>query len=61
MPNQSQSAYPVNLIREYIVDGLVEIVFVKSEENDADIFAKNVGKETYERHSDKFLKDMETI
>ena len=50
-----------HFIREYVVDGLVEIVFVKSEENDADIFTKNVGKETYEKHADKFLMDMKTI
>ena len=28
--------------REYVVDGMVEIVFVPSEENDSDIFTKNV-------------------
>ena len=43
-----------HFIREYIVDGMVEIVFVPSEENGSDIFTKNVPKETYERHSDTF-------
>ena len=33
-----------HFIREYIVDGTVEIVFVPSEKHDADIFTKNVGK-----------------
>ena len=46
-----------HFIREHVVDGLVEIVFVRSEENDADIFTKNVGKAPYEKHSDKFMKN----
>ena len=46
-----------HFIREHVVDGLVEIVFVRSEENDADIFTKNVGKTAYEKHSDKFMKN----
>ena len=37
---------------------MVEIVFVPSEENDLDIFTKNVSRETYERHADKFMTNM---
>ena len=37
-------------IREYIEDGKVKIVFVKSEENIADIFTKNVNGEIYNKH-----------
>ena len=50
-----------HFIREYVVDGMVGIVFVPSEENDLDIFTKNVPKVTYERHSKKFMMDVETI
>ena len=50
-----------HFIREHVVDGVVEIVFVPSAENDSDIFTKNVGKETYEKHADKFMTSMETI
>ena len=46
-----------HFIREYIVDGTVEIVFVPSERNDADIFTKNIGKETHKEHSMKFMKE----
>ena len=46
-----------HFIREHVIDGLVEIVFVRSEENDADIFTKNVNKETHVKHSEKFMKD----
>ena len=50
-----------HFIREYIDDGTVEIVFVPSEENDSDIFTKNVSKEAFEKHSFKFMTNMETI
>ena len=39
------------------MDGTVEIVFVPSEKNDADIFTKNVGKETHKEDSMKFIKE----
>ena len=44
-----------------MVDGMVEIVFVRLEDNDSDIFTKNVSKETYRKHSDKFMMDVESI
>ena len=50
-----------HFIREYIVDGVVEIVFMPSEENNSDIFTKNIPKEKYEKHANKFMTNMETI
>ena len=50
-----------HFIREYVVDGMVEIVFVPLEENDSDIFTKNVSKETYQRLSEKSMMDIESI
>jgi hypothetical protein len=44
-------------IREQIDAGLVEIKFVRSEENLADLFTKNLKGETYEYHSNKLLSD----
>ena len=46
-----------HFIREQVENGTVEIVFVRSEENDADIFTKNVGKHSFENHSSKFMKE----
>ena len=43
-------------MREYIEDGIVKIKFVKSENNDADIFTKNLGKKEFKRHIEKFMK-----
>ena len=50
-----------HFIREYVVDGMVEIVLVPSEENDSDIFTESVSKETYVRHLEKFMMDVESI
>ena len=44
-----------HFVREYIEDGLVQIVFVKSKDNIADICMKNLDEETLWRHADKFL------
>ena len=46
-----------HFIREHVIDELVEIIFVRLEENDADIITKNVNKETNVKHSEKFMKN----
>ena len=40
-----------HFVREFIEDGFVKIVFVRSKENAADIFTKNVSGEIYDYHS----------
>ena len=45
-----------HFIREHIEDGIVKIVFVRSEQNDADIYTKNVGEKTFNEHSSKYMK-----
>jgi hypothetical protein len=47
-----------HFVREYIEDGEIKVVFVKSENNIADVFTKNVGSEVYVRHSSKFMSDL---
>jgi hypothetical protein len=43
-----------HFIRENVENGFINF-FVRTSENDADIFTKNVIKETYEKHIVKFL------
>ena len=45
----------VHFIRDYQEDGKVLFQFVRSEENDADIFTKNVSSELYQKHSKKLV------
>ncbi len=47
-----------HFVREYIVDGIIKIEFVKSENNDADINTKNTGEELFNKHTRKFLQDL---
>jgi hypothetical protein len=44
-----------HFIREHLKDGFIKIVFVRTNDNDADIFTKNVNKEAYEKHAVKFI------
>jgi hypothetical protein len=44
-----------HFIQEHIEDGFIQIVFVKSCENDADLCTKNVSKGIYDEHVSKFL------
>ena len=44
-----------HVIREHVEDGFIKIVFVQTDDNDAEIFTKNVNKEMYEKHIVKFL------
>jgi hypothetical protein len=41
-------------VKEYIEDGIVKIIFVRSKDNKSDIFTKNTNQEIYERHSREY-------
>ena len=42
----------------YVEDGVLKIVYVKSEENDADIFTKNLGSKLHGKHSVKIVGEV---
>ena len=42
---------------EFIEDGFLKIIFVKSEDNVSNILTKNVSGETYESHVDKYVAE----
>ena len=44
-----------HFICQYIKDGTIMVEFVCSNENDSDIFTKNVTSETFSRHSEKLI------
>ena len=46
-------------VREYVSAGVVEIVFVKSQNNVANLFTKNLSKESFSGHAGVFVDDME--
>ena len=44
-----------HFVRELIMKGILKVEFIKSEENDADIFTKNVSEELFHKHSEKLI------
>jgi hypothetical protein len=46
-----------HFVQENLEEGIIKIEFVKSVDNESDIFTKNVTQEIYERHVEKILED----
>jgi hypothetical protein len=44
-----------HFVRDLIEEGIIEVAFVKSEENDSDVFTKNLGEELFKKHIKKFM------
>ena len=44
-------------VREYVEDGVIKILFVKSENNHSDIMTKNVTGDLHEKHSQELVWD----
>jgi hypothetical protein len=44
-----------HFVREFITEGIIDIVFVKSEDNDSDIFNKNLRSVHHVTHSNKMV------
>jgi hypothetical protein len=46
-----------HFVRENLEEGIIKVEFVKSVDNESDIFTKNVTLEIYKRHVEKFLEE----
>ena len=44
-----------HFVREYIQDGFLRIIFVRTKDNDADIFTKNLSGDLHHRHASKMV------
>ena len=44
-----------NFVRLLVEDGTIKIIFVRSEENDSDIFTKDTSESTYKKHTENFM------
>ena len=42
-------------VNEYVEDGIVKIIFVKSADNESDILTKNLSAELHEKHARKMV------
>ena len=50
-----------SFVKEYQEDGPILIKFVKSEDNEADIFTKNTSIIIYQRHQEKLVWDKKEV
>ena len=44
-----------HFVREMVVDEIIKIIFVRSEQNQADGFTKNVNSDLYEKHKTNYI------
>lgn len=42
-------------MNQYVDDGFIKIVFVKTDDNDADLLTKNLSKDIHNRHGGKLV------
>ncbi|EJK77615.1 hypothetical protein THAOC_00541 [Thalassiosira oceanica] len=43
-------------VREYVEDGIIKIIFVRSNNNDSDIMTKNLNGDLHSKHANKLIK-----
>ena len=48
-----------HFIRQFVEDGIIKVIFVRSKSNDSDIFTKNLSKDLYEKHRKKIMTGIE--
>ena len=46
-----------HFVREFVHDGFIRIIFVKTKDNDADIFTKNLSGDLHQRHAEKMVEE----
>ena len=50
----------MHFVREFIEDGILKVIFVRTEDNTSDIFTKNMNKDIFLKHQKKLVTFMET-
>jgi hypothetical protein len=50
-----------NFVRQYVDEGYLNLIFVKSEDNLRDGYTKNMSTEVYEKHHREFVADKSYI
>jgi len=50
-----------HFVREFVEDRFIQIIFVRTKKNRADIFTKNVNRPTHDKHSGEFIGTKESL
>ena len=45
-----------HFVRNFVEDGTIKIVFVRSNKNTADVMTKNLNEENFKKHTNKWFK-----
>ena len=48
-------------VTQYVEDGFIKVIFVRSEDNKSDFFTKNVSGEIFDQHKGNFVMDRNEI
>ena len=48
----------MHYVREYVEDGVLQVIFVSTDDNDSDIFTKNTSQKVFNKHTPKFLQEV---
>ena len=48
-----------NFVRQYVEEGFIKVIFVRSEDNTADIFTKNLSSELHQKHKKELVMEKE--
>ena len=48
-------------VRELVEQGIINISFVKTLENDADVYTKNLSADLFNKHTDKYMEKLNNV
>ena len=48
-------------VQQFKIEGFIKVIFVRTDENDVDLFTKNLNDEKYKLHSDKLIVNEGTV
>ena len=48
-------------VQQFTIEGFIKVIFVRTDENDVDLFTKNLNGDKYKRHGDKFITNKGVI
>ena len=42
-------------VQQIVMEGFIKVIFVRTDENDTDLFTKNLSEDKYKKHADKLI------
>ena len=48
-------------VQQFVMEGFIKVIFVRTDENDADLFTKNLSGDKHKKHADKLIVNKEKV